>query len=176
LFFIAGANITYSQIDTSKTVIGPDELATQKGGNYFNYADKNKVNIEIILIGGVRAGKYLIPQGTTVFDFLIMSGSLTKYNAEEFKLVRFKSDYPDLKGKEVIKLSFLNLYGEKVDILKGQPNPLLKAGDMIILPEPPVQGESVFYYITQTMYYITTLISFYYLIYNIVNDPRFRVN
>lgn len=159
-------NLSISQIDSSNIRIGPDQLQAPGGGNFFNYSDKNKVNIEVIKIGGSGGGRYLIPQGTTIFDFLIMAGGTGKKIVEEIKIVRFSSDTPKLKGNEVIELSFENLYGDNRDILKGQPNPILKPGDMIILPEI-TDAPTFWFYVREVISYVGTFVSFYYLIYNI---------
>lgn len=174
LIFIININVSHSQIiDSSKIKIGPEELNMAKGGNYFNFADKNKINIEVILIGGSGSGKYLIPEGTTVFDLLLMSGGTSRKSVVDVKLLRFSSETPQLKPNEVIQLQFDNLYSQdKQDITKSNLNPVLKPGDMIIVPE--VKESPPFWTIvTQVMSFITTLISFYYLIYNIVRNNRY---
>ena len=170
LFFTVRVNLSISQIDSSNIRIGPDQLSEPGGGRFFNYGDKNKVNIEVVVIGGSGGGRYLIPQGTTIFDFLIMAGGTGKEIVKDIKIVRFSSDTPKLKGNEVIQLSFEALYGdEKEEILKSQSNPILKPGDMVILPEISTQ-QSIWYYVVQVISYVGTLVSFYYLIYNIFRN------
>ncbi len=171
LFFTINVNFSYSQFDSSKIKAGPEELNLAKGGNYFNFADKNKINIEVTLIGGNGAGKYLIPQGTTVFDLLLMSGGTGRKNVEDVKLLRFSSETPQLKPNEIIQLRFENLYAdEKSDILKSNLNPLLKPGDMIIVPEIRADQQSFWFYAREVISYVGTFVSFYYLIYNIFRD------
>lgn len=165
LSFYTLTNISFSQNDSDKIRIGPEELQVSKGGHYFNYADKNKVNIEVTLLG-LGSGKYLIPQGTTLFDFLLMAGGTASRSLEDVKIVRFKSETPRLQGKEVLQYQYDELYGNKEDILQTYPNPMLKPGDMIIIPE--AQTQSVFYYIRETITFVGTLVSFYYLIDNII--------
>ena len=43
-------------IDSNKVKAGPEDLMEKNSGKYFNYSDKNKVNIEIIVIGGAASG------------------------------------------------------------------------------------------------------------------------
>lgn len=168
MFFINIGN-SYSQFDSSKIKVGPEELLSGRGGMYFNFADKNKVNFEVTIIGGVGTGRYLIPKGTTVFDLLLMSGGTIRTQVDDVKLVRFSSDTPKLKINEVIQLDFSSMYSEEVpDIKKANLNPILKPGDMLIVPElvPPSPG---FWQVVITiMSYLTTLISFYWVIDNIV--------
>ena len=47
LVFLTNVNPSYSQFDSSKIKAGPEELNMAKGGNYFNFADKNKINIHV---------------------------------------------------------------------------------------------------------------------------------
>lgn len=171
LFLIINAGLAFSQFDSSKIRIGPEELQSIKG-NYFNYADKNKINIEVIVIGGSSPGKYLIPQGTTVFELLLMANATTRRGVEDIKLVRFSTETPKLKGNEVIFLDFDNLYADSKEDIKGaMSNPELKPGDMLVVPEV-VQTYSFWYYAREVISYVGTFVSFYYLIYNIFRDNR----
>ena len=165
LFFVTIINTGFSQNDSDKIRVGPEELQIAKGGHYFNFADKNKVNIEVMLLG-LGAGKYLIPQGTTLFDFMVMAGGTSERYLEDITIVRLKSETPKLQGKEVLHYDFAGLYGDEDDLLRSQPNPILKPGDMIIIPE--AQTQTVFFYIRETIAFVGTLVSFYYLIDNII--------
>jgi len=167
LFIVFVSQNSFSQEDSSKIKIGPEDLENAKGGRYFNMADKNKVNIEIVVLGSA-AGRYLIPQGTTLFNFLLMSGSTSSYTVKDIKIVRFSTESPILQGNDVKEYNFSDLYGDKEEILKGYKNPSLRPGDMIILPEARAPDQSVFYYIRETIAFVGTLVSFYYLIDNIV--------
>ena len=169
MFFLFSSGICFSQDtenDSDKVRIGPDEIISPKGGHFFNFADKNKVNIEVIVLG-ISAGKYLIPQGTTLFDFMIMIGGTQDYVLEEIKIVRFKSESPKLQATEVKNYHLDNLYGDKADILKPMNNPPLKPGDMLILPNAKPPSQSIFYYIQTTVSFVATILSFYYLIDNL---------
>ncbi len=165
LFFFVSINFCFSQNDSDKIRVGPEELQINRGGNYFNFADKNKVNIEITVLGSF-AGKYLIPQGTNLFDFLIMVGGTSPYILEDIKIVRFRSETPKIQATEVFYYQMDNLYGDKQDILQPIKNPLLKPGDMIIVPQPPTT-QNLFFYIQQVITFVGTLVTFYYLIDNI---------
>jgi hypothetical protein len=167
LFILVNANNCFSQNDSDKIKIGPEELQISKGGHYFNFADKNKVNIEIIVLG-LAAGKYLIPQGTSLFDLLIMIGGTDERTVDEIKIVRFSTETPILKGYEVKEYNYADLYGDNEDLLKAQKNPLLKPGDMVILPTPANAQQSLFYYIRETITFVGTLVTFYYLIDNLI--------
>ena len=171
LVFLTNVSPSYSQFDSSKIKAGPEELNMAKGGNYFNFADKNKINIEVTIIGGAGSGRYLIPEGTSVFDLLLMSGGTGRKNVDDIKLLRFASETPQLKPNEIIQLKYENLYSEeKSDILKSNLNPLLKPGDMIIVPEVKPDQQSFWYYAREVISYVGTFVSFYYLIYNIFRD------
>lgn len=173
LLLIFNINNSYSQFDSSTIKIGPEDLNAVKGGNYFNFADKNKVNIEVTVIGGNGTGKYLIPVGTTVFDLLIMSGGTGRRNVDFIKLLRFSSETPQLKPNEIIDLDFSKLYStENKDILSSQLNPILKPGDMLVVPQPKTDPQSFWYYLTTIMSYITTIISFYYVVSNVFRYGR----
>lgn len=173
VLFIVSFQNGFSQLaDSNYIKIGPEELQRFKGGHYYNFADKNKVNIEIILLGNL-AGKYLIPEGTKLFDFLIMSGASSSNMLEDVKIVRFKSDSPKLQASEVLEYNLDGLYGDKQDILRPVSNPILKPGDMVIVPEVN-DGRSLFYYIQTTITFVSTLVTFYYLIDNLIYRQQYR--
>ena len=165
LFFFTSFNFCLSQNDSDKIRVGPEELQVTKGGRYFNFADKNKINIEVTVIGSF-AGTYLIPQGTNLFDLLLMMGGTSSDIMEDMKIVRFKSETPKLQASEVIYYQLDGLYGDKSDILRPMNNPVLKPGDMIIVPEPKTT-QNIFFYIQQIVAFVGTLVSFYYLIDNV---------
>ncbi len=167
VFFLFTTQICFSQEDSTKIKIGPDDLLNLRGGKYFNFSDKNKVNIEIVVLGA-SAGRYLIPQGTTLFDFLLLSGGTSSYILKDIKIVRFSSETPIMKGNQVFEYDFSDLYGDRKEIMKPQKNPILKPGDMVIYPETRSADQSVFYYIRETITFVGTLVSFYYLIDNII--------
>lgn len=172
LFFILSKQICFSQIDTTDNIkIGPEDLQNLSKGRYFNFGNKNEVNIEITVLG-TAAGKYLIPRGTTLFDFLIMCGGTSSSILDDVKIVKFSSETPVMKGTQVKEYDFSEFYGDKQDVLKSQKNPELKPGDLIILPETFGPDQTVFFYIRETIAFVGTLVSFYYLIDNIVRRNR----
>lgn len=140
-------------------------------GKFYNFSDKNKINIEIIVLG-TGAGRYLIPQGTNLFNFLLMSGATASGLVKDIKIVRFASEAPILKANQVFEYDYSDLYGEKEDIMLSQKNPTLMPGDMVILPEPKSGDQSIFYYIRETIAFVGTLISFYYLVDNVIRRNR----
>ncbi|MCX7834233.1 MAG: SLBB domain-containing protein, partial [Ignavibacteria bacterium] len=94
IFLITSFNV-YAQEDSIK--FGPIE--TMKiGANYHNYSDKDKANIEVLVIGGVKnPGVYLIPKGKTLVDLLALTGgAVDESNYESFKFIRTKKLNPDL--------------------------------------------------------------------------------
>lgn len=167
-FAICMSSEVYSQLDSDKVKIGPEELLKPGAGNYFNFSDKNKVNIELILLGGTSPGKYLVPKGTTLLDFLIMAGITKSDYSENVKILRLKSETPIFQARTYKQYEFDQLYDDDHDeLLMAYKNPLLEAGDLIIVPEVKTD-QNVFYYIRETIYFVGTLISFYYLIDNLV--------
>jgi len=158
----------FSQLDSDYVKIGPEELLKPGAGNYFNYSDKNKVNIEVIMLGGPSPGKYLIPQGTTIFDLMIMSGNTKSDYSEDIKILRLKSETPILQARSYKQYAFDEFYEDDSEfLLKAYKNPLLQPGDLVILPEVK-SDQNIFFYIRETIYFVGTLISFYYLVDNLV--------
>lgn len=175
LIISAGSSLAqyeeYFGIDSSKVKAGPEDLMEKQAGKYFNYSDKNKVNIEVLVIGGAATGKYLIPDGTTLFDFLIMSGTTSEEIMEDIKLVTIKSESPTFKTRNITEFDFSTLYGSKKEIQQAMQNPMLRPGDMILLPDvKPSNPFGAFYYITQITYFLTSLISFYFLLERLVRE------
>jgi len=169
LFFtICLSGNAYSQLDSDYVKIGPEELLKPGAGNYFNFSDKNKVNIEVILLGGSSPGKYLLPQGSTLLDFLIMSGNTKSDFSDDVKILRLKTETPILQARSYKQFEFDKFYNDDPEeILMAYKNPLLEPGDLLILPEVKTD-QNIFFYIRETVYFIGTLISFYYLIDNLV--------
>lgn len=157
-------------LDSNKIKAGPEDLQ-QKAGRYFNFSDKNKINFEVTIIGGVAPGKYLVPEGTTLFDLLIMAGGTKEEIVEDIKVVSLKSDSPTLKSRNITEFDYSTLYGTKKDVEKALQNPLVRPGDLIILPDvKPANPFGAFYYITQITYFLSSLISFYFLLERLVTE------
>lgn len=119
-----------------KTKIGIDQNSTQQGG-YFNFGDKNKVNIEVNVLGYVRyPGKYLVPRGTTFQDLMAFCGGPTidaKY--DKIRLYRPKNDTLGIKQDKIIQLDYNDIFWEdKVSDAITKSNPILLPGDFLIFP------------------------------------------
>jgi hypothetical protein len=156
-------------LDSNKIKAGPEDLLQQKGGRYFNFSDKNKVNFEITIIGGTSPGKYLVPEGTTLFDLILMAGGTQEEIMEDIKVVTLNSESPTLKSRNVTEFDYSTLYGTKKDITKTLQNPIIRPGDLVILPNvKPANPFGAFYYITQITYFLSSLISFYFLLERLV--------
>ena len=82
--------------------IGLDELI-KTGTNYYNYSDKDKVNIEVIMWGYIKnPGKYLIPKGSTLIDLITLGGGpVPETKLDDIRLVRLKNDSINVKENKV---------------------------------------------------------------------------
>lgn len=135
-FFFILSSVVNSQIDREK--VGNDILGTQQGG-YYNYGDKDKVNIEVNLWGYVKfPGKYLIPSGSTIIDLISYGGGpLTETKLEDIRLFRPKDDSLKKKKDEVLRLNYNDLLWEENVANKSKSNFVLKPGDVLILTGEP---------------------------------------
>ncbi len=171
VIFTGAANAQFEfDLDSNKIKAGPEELQL-KTGKYYNYSDKNKVNIEVTIIGGPAPGKYLIPEGTTLFDLLLMGGATNEEMFEDIKVVTLNSESPTFKTRNVTEYDYSMLYGTKKEVAKSFQNPTVRPGDLIILPNiKPANPFGAFYYITQITYFLSSLISFYFLLERLVRE------
>jgi protein involved in polysaccharide export with SLBB domain len=120
-----------------KEKIGLEDLKIT-GANYYNYSDKDKVNIEVNLWGYVRnPGKYLIPKGTTFLDLITLGGGpVQDSKLEDVRLIRPKNDTLRVSEDQIMTLNYNDyLWGEK--IAPGKINPVLKTGDIVLVPGSP---------------------------------------
>jgi hypothetical protein len=118
--------------------IGYEDIV-KTGLNYYNYADKDKVNFEVSVWGYVRSpGKYLIPHGTSFIDLVsLCGGPLSDAKLDEIRIVRMKNDTLDIKEEKIISLNYNDfLWEEKISNVKRQ-NPILYPGDIILIPGGP---------------------------------------
>ncbi len=157
----------YAQEDTIK--FGP--LETMKGGaNYHNYSDKDKANIEVMVIGGVKSpGVYLIPQGKTLMELLTLTGgAVDESNYESFKFIRTKKLNPNLKADSILILNYKDFFDRDITKNISVPNPVLNHGDIIAFPIKP---EKEFWDYAQriTGLFIVPLLSITTLILQIIN-------
>lgn len=121
-----------------KDKIGPEEIKIN-GANYYNYADKEKVNIEVNLWGYVKnPGKYLIPKGTTFIDLITLGGGpVQESKLEDVRLIRPKNDSLRITEDQVMTLNYDDyLWGERISS-KGKSNPVLLSGDIVLVPGSP---------------------------------------
>ncbi|MCE1164396.1 MAG: SLBB domain-containing protein [Bacteroidetes bacterium] len=112
----------------------PEELKT--GLFYYNYGDKNKLNIEVMVWGYIKApGKYLIPQGTKFTELLTLCGGPSNdTKLEDVRIVRLKNDSLGIKQDTLFNLNYDDyLWQDKISTL-ARRNPVLMPGDMIIFP------------------------------------------
>ncbi len=120
--------------DITEKVGIPDELKT--GVFYYNYGDKNKLNIEVMVWGYIRApGKYLIPHGTKFAELLTLCGGPSNdTKLEDIRLIRLKNDSLGIKRDTIINLNYDDyLWQEKIS-LDSKKNPVLMQGDMVVFP------------------------------------------
>ncbi|MBK8551353.1 MAG: SLBB domain-containing protein [Ignavibacteria bacterium] len=131
--------VSLSQVDRQK--VGNDAVNTQQGG-YYNYGDKDKVNIEVNIWGYVKyPGKYLIPKGSTVMDLISYSGGpITESKLEDIRLFRPRNDSLKTKDK-LINLDYNDLLWESPQIdrdnFKNKLNLTLLPGDILIFTGEP---------------------------------------
>jgi len=121
-----------------KERIGIEDLKIS-GINYYNYADKEKVNIEVNLWGYVKnPGKYLIPKGTSFIDLLTLGGGpIPDSKLEDVRIIRPKNDTLRITEDQIINLNYDDyLWGERINSV-GKNNPVLISGDIILVPGSP---------------------------------------
>lgn len=132
-------SLSLSQIDRQQ--VGNDQINTQQGG-FYNYGDKNKVNIEVNIWGYVKyPGKYLIPKGSTVMDLISYSGGpITESKLEDIRLFRPGNDSLKTKDK-LINLDYNDLLWEAPVAdrvkFKNKINLTLMPGDVLIFTGEP---------------------------------------
>lgn len=136
LIFLSIPAIIFSQVDRQK--VGNDMLTSQQGG-FYNYGDKDKVNIEVNVWGYVKfPGKYLIPKGSTIMDLISYSGGpLTETKLEDIRLFRPKNDSLRIAEDKVIELNYNDLFWEERVSSKSKYNSEMIPGDILILTGEP---------------------------------------
>ena len=136
LLLIVSSNVSYSQDDRER--IGEDELL-KSGPNYYNYSDKDKVNIEVSLWGYVKnPGKYLIPRGTTAIELITLGGGpTTEALLNDVRLVRMKNDSLNISSDQIIRMDYNDFLWEEQIRSGTKKNPVLLPGDMVLLPGEP---------------------------------------
>ena len=146
------------------------EFETKKiGQNYFNYSDPDKVNIEVIVLGGVKSpGKYLVPEGTTFLDIMSLTGGLIIDRIEDnIKFIRPSEKTGKFKDDKVILLKYADLFKDDAVSVVNKINPVLQPGDVIAVPIKPelTTWETV----KDVLYVVTPLVSILTLVVTILN-------
>lgn len=140
IFFILFTAIWISQGagQNDKEKVGETLIGTSTG-SFYNYSDKNKVNIEVNIWGFVKnPGKYLIPKGSSVQDLISYSGGpILETNLEDIRLFRPKNDSLGISDDKIINLNYNDLlWSEKMGTNKLL-NPTLEPGDILVFPGGP---------------------------------------
>jgi hypothetical protein len=133
IIFAVNSLFLYAQDDDTR--VTAEELK-KAGFNYFNYSDPGKINIEINVLGGVRnPGRYLVPQGTTVFELLCLSGTiLQEETADNIRLIRTTEQSGKLSDNKIITLNYREIFKDEELKSINKPNPLLAQGDILVVP------------------------------------------
>lgn len=127
---------TFSQVDRQK--VGNDGNFNQQGA-YYNYGDKDKVNIDVNIWGFVKyPGKYLIPKGSNVQDLISYSGGpILESNLEGLILYSPQNDSVRTSKDKVTKLNYDDLFWKENVSGNNKLNPVLNAGDILIVKGEP---------------------------------------
>ena len=152
-----------------KERIGYEEIL-KTGVNYYNYADKDKVNIEVIVWGGIKnPGKYLIPVGTTVIDLITLAGGpVSEETIEYVKLIRMKNDSLNTQTDKIINLDYRGFFDREKKSYYKYVNPVVEAGDMITIP---IEEEMTFWDYFKDVYgYVIPLAALILSILNLTKD------
>lgn len=156
--------VIHTFVMTSETIAQVDtrvgEFETKKiGQNYFNYSDPDKVNIEVIVLGGVKSpGKYLVPEGTTFLDLMSLTGGLINDKiGDNIKFIRPSEKKGKFKDDKVMLLKYADLFEDDAVSLVNKVNPVLQPGDVIAVPIKPER--TTWENIKDIAYILTPLIS-----------------
>jgi len=129
--FIIVLEVTCSYSQDSSLILGKKDF--QNAAAIFDLSDPTGVNIEVDLWGFVRLpGRYRIPINTTFMALMSFSGGpMENTKLEDMRIIRTDS----LGNTSVIVLNYGDLLWE--DRIKSQKrmNPVLQAGDIVIVPE-----------------------------------------
>ena len=130
--------IAFPLLAQNDTRVSQDELK-KTGINYYNYSDPGKINIEIIVIGGVKnPGKYLVPEGTTAIDILSLAGAVLKEEtSDNIKLIRNTEKSGKLNDNNIISLAYRDLFKDEQLKSINKLNPILLHGDILAIPITP---------------------------------------
>lgn len=134
--FISFPVFSFAQLDKQK--VGNESFYPQQGG-FYNYGDKDKVNIDVNVWGYVKyPGKYLIPKGSTIQDLIsYCGGPLVESKLEDIRLFRPKNDSLNISKDKIINLDYNDLFWEDKVSSNDKINFELLPGDILILPGEP---------------------------------------
>lgn len=151
--------------------IGIDEIL-KTGLHYYNYADKDKVNIEVSMWGYIKSpGKYLIPNGTTLLDIITLGGGPnTDAILNDIRIIRLKNDSLGIKKDTIFVFDYNDFLWEEKIKKVNRINPVLYPGDIVLIP-----GEPRFFFkdnLAIILSIASTLISLAILVTTIINLTR----
>jgi hypothetical protein len=133
-FFIL-SGIVKSQ---DKEKVGVNQIFSQQGG-FYNFGDRDKVNIEVSVWGYVKyPGKYIISKGSTIVDLISYAGGpLVDAKLENIRLFRPKNDTLNITKDEMINLNYEDIFWSEKIMEKSKRNISLMPGDVLIFPGEP---------------------------------------
>lgn len=173
ILVIIGVMVAFTGVLQSQNETRVGEFETKKMGiNYFNYSDPDKVNIEVIVLGGVKyPGKYLVPEGSTFLDVMSLTGGLINDRiGDNIKFIRPSEKSGKLKDDKVILLKYADLFKDDSIGIVNKNNPVLKPGDVIAVPIKPEM--TTWEVIKDVLIVSTPLISLASLIVTILNYSK----
>ena len=134
VFFVLAlsVNIVYTQ-DDDNLILGKSNKQTTAA--VYDLSDPTGVNVEVSLWGTIRyPGRYRVPVNTTFLDLMSYAGGpLETSNLEDIRILRESNN--QAKKPEVIKLNYNDLLWEDKVKSTSRINPMLQAGDIILVPE-----------------------------------------
>ncbi|KAA0210394.1 MAG: SLBB domain-containing protein [Ignavibacteriaceae bacterium] len=147
------------------------EIDVKKTGvNYYNYADPDKVNIEVIIMGGIKnPGKYLVPKGTTLIDFLSLAGNpVDEELYRNIKLIRPENKEGELNVSNVKIFNYEDLFDKEKSGSYSNINPQMQPGDIVVMQIKP--DKTFWDYTKDVLVILTPLIALANLIATIQNN------
>jgi hypothetical protein len=121
-----------------KERVGVNQVFSQQGG-FYNYSEKDKVNIEVSVWGYVKfPGKYIIPQGSTLVDLISYAGGpVVDAKLENIRLFRPKNDTLNVTKDEVMKFDYNDIFWAEKVSQNDKRNIVLKPNDILVFPGEP---------------------------------------
>jgi len=105
------------------------------GSGLYDFSDPGAINIKVSVWGYVsRAGKFIVPDYTTVSDLLSFAGGPNQ-NAEMYDLRIYR--ILDNGKEEMIKFNYNDIMWEDNLSTRNRIMPKLKASDILIVPGSP---------------------------------------